>query len=112
MNFLSNLTVLKSSLYEIFIVGSSFGTIVVPSMPGRQTTMKTKIAIVTLSVAFALTATNALAGGKKEEADPRVAYRAAKAEHPNGRQSWCDIDPNCNGSAKALEMAKQGKLKF
>ena len=74
--------------------------------------MKSKIAIVTLSVAFALTATNALAGGKKEEADPRVAYRAAKAEHPNGRQNWCDIDPNCNGAAKALEMAKQGKLKY
>jgi hypothetical protein len=74
--------------------------------------MRTKIAIVTLSVAFAISASGALAGGKKEEADPRLAYRAAKAEHPNGRQSWCDIDPNCNGAAKALEMAKQGKLKY
>jgi len=74
--------------------------------------MRTKIAIVTLSVAFAISASGALAGGKKEEADPRVTYRAAKAEHPNGRQSWCDIDPNCNGAAKALEMAKQGKIKY
>jgi hypothetical protein len=77
--------------------------------------MRTQIAVATLSVAVALGgASSAFAGGKKAPVDPRDAYRAAsvKSEHPNGRQSWCDIDPNCNGAAKALEMAKGGQMKF
>ncbi|HEY6255315.1 MAG TPA: hypothetical protein VIY51_05925 [Xanthobacteraceae bacterium] len=77
--------------------------------------MKTKIALATLSVAIALSgASTAMAGGKKAPVDPRDAYKAAsaKTERPNGRMNWCDIDPNCNGSAKALEMSRGGQLKF
>lgn len=76
--------------------------------------MKTYLAL-GLSVALALSSvSSAFAGGKKVPVDPRDAYRAAnaKTEHPNGRQGWCDIDPNCNGSNKALELARQGKIKF
>jgi hypothetical protein len=74
--------------------------------------MKTNLAIA-LSIAFALSSvSSAFAGGKQAPADPRDSYRAAKADHPNGRQSWCDIDPNCNGAAKAMEMARSGKIKF
>jgi hypothetical protein len=74
--------------------------------------MKTNLALA-LSVAIALSSvSSAFAGGKQAPADPRDAYRAAKVDHPNGRQNWCDIDPNCNGAAKALDLAHQGKIKF
>jgi hypothetical protein len=75
--------------------------------------MKSKIAFAALSLAIAFGgASVAMAGGKKETADPRVAYAAKKAEHPNGRQGWCDIDPACNGWGQARTLAAQGKLKF
>ena len=79
----------------------------------EETKMKSKITFAALSLAIALGgASAAMAGGKKETADPRVAYAGKKAEHPNGRQSWCDVDPSCNGWGQARTLAQTGKLKF
>jgi hypothetical protein len=74
-----------------------------------------KIAFAALSLAIAFGgASAAMAGGKKQVADPRAVYlsSSAKTERPNGRQNFCDIDPNCNGWSDALKLAQQGKLKF
>ena len=71
--------------------------------------MKSKIAFAVLSLAIVLNgAPVAMAGGKKEMVDPRT---TAKSAHKS-RQSWCDIDPACNGWGKALELANAGKLKY
>jgi hypothetical protein len=77
--------------------------------------MKSTIIIAT-SLALALSATSALAGGKKAPAapaDPRAAYftASAKADRPNGRQNWCDMDPKCNGWDKTYELVGQKKMK-
>jgi hypothetical protein len=75
--------------------------------------MQSKIAFAALSLAIVFGGVSvAMAGGKKETVDPRQAYAAKKAEHPNGRQSWCDITPNCNGWSQAKELAQGGKIKF
>jgi hypothetical protein len=78
--------------------------------------MMSKVAFCALSLAIVLGgASVATAGGKKEVvADPRAAYltSSAKAPRPNGRQNFCDIDPNCNGWSQAEKLAQQGKLKF
>ena len=71
--------------------------------------MNSKIAIAALSLAIALSGTSiATAGGKKAPADPRT---AAASAHKT-KQTWCDIDPNCNGWGPALQLAQGGKLKF
>jgi hypothetical protein len=79
--------------------------------------MISKIALAALSLAIVLGgASGAMAGGKKtpQVADPRAAYLTSseKAPRPNGRQNFCDVDPNCNGWAAAEKLAQQGKLKF
>jgi hypothetical protein len=72
--------------------------------------MNSKIAIAALSLAIALSgASVALAGGKKETADPRINLITLKKASSGGWQSTCDIDPNCNGWAKWL--AAQGGKK-
>ena len=71
--------------------------------------MNSKIAIAALSLAIAVSGTSiATAGGKKAPADPRTTAASAHKAH----QSWCDIDPNCNGWGPALKLANAGKLKF
>ena len=78
--------------------------------------MKSTILIAT-SLALALSAGTAFAGGKKAPAaqpiDPRlVAHEASlKAEHPNGRLSWCDTDPKCNGWDQMYQLVGQKKMK-
>jgi hypothetical protein len=79
--------------------------------------MISKIAFAALSLAIVLSgASSAMAGGKKPQqaADPRAAYLISsdKTPRPNGRQNFCDVDPNCNGWAAAEKLAQQGKLKF
>jgi hypothetical protein len=79
--------------------------------------MITKIAFAALSLAIVLgSASGAMAGGKKtpQTADPRAAYLISsdKTPRPNGRQNFCDVDPNCNGWAAAEKLAQQGKLKY
>ena len=77
--------------------------------------MSSKITLAALSLAIALSgASVAVAGGKKAPADPRAAYlsSSAKTERPNGRQNFCDVDPNCNGWAQALQLANSGKMKY
>jgi hypothetical protein len=77
--------------------------------------MKSKITLAALSLAIAFSgASVAVAGGKKAPVDPRAAYlsASAKTERPNGRQNWCDIDPNCNGWGSALQLANAKKIKF
>jgi hypothetical protein len=77
--------------------------------------MSSKIATTALSLAIALSgASVAMAGGKKPSIDPRVAYQgsSAKTERPNGRQNFCDVDPECNGWAQALRLSNTGKLKY
>jgi hypothetical protein len=78
-------------------------------------TMNSKIVCAALSLAIALSgASVAMAGGKKEQLDPRAAYisSSAKTERPNGRQNNCDTNPECNGWAQALRLANAGKLKY
>jgi hypothetical protein len=78
--------------------------------------MKSTILIAT-SLALALSAGTAFAGGKKAPAQPidprQVAHEASlKAEHPNGRQSWCDMDPKCNGWDQTYQLVGQKKMKI
>jgi hypothetical protein len=75
--------------------------------------MNSKIVLAALSLAIALSsAPVAMAGGKKETADPRQSLISLKKKSPGGMQNWCDIDANCNGWAQALQLANQGKLKY
>jgi hypothetical protein len=71
--------------------------------------MKSKLAFAALSLAIVLNgASVAVAGGKKEVVDPRTTAKSAT----KGKQTWCDIDPACNGWGQALQLAKAGKLKY
>jgi hypothetical protein len=86
-------------------------------MPATQeaTTMNSKTVCAALSLAIALSgASVAMAGGKKAQVDPRAAYisSSAKTERPNGRENFCDANPECNGWAQALRLANEGKLKY
>jgi hypothetical protein len=73
----------------------------------EETTMKSKIACATLSLAIALSgASVAFAGGKKETADPRINTISLAKKSKGSMQDWCDIDSNCNGWAKWI--ASQG----
>jgi hypothetical protein len=45
------------------------------------------------ALAFALSSTLALAGGKKEAPDPRKNLITL----PGKSQTWCSINPDCNG---------------
>ncbi len=77
--------------------------------------MKSLIVCGALSLTIALSgASVALAGGKKAQVDPRAAYlsNSAKTPRPNGRENFCDIDPECNGWAQALRLANAGKIKY
>jgi hypothetical protein len=81
----------------------------------KATTMNSKIVCAALSLALALSGGSvAMAGGKKAQVDPRAAYLSSseKTPRPNGRQNFCDIDPECNGWAQALRLANTGKLKY
>jgi hypothetical protein len=71
--------------------------------------MKSKIVFAALSLALVLNgASVAMAGGKKEVVDPRSTAKSAT----KSKQTWCDIDPNCNGWADALKLAQAGKIKL
>jgi hypothetical protein len=75
----------------------------------------TMISAAALSLAIAFGGTSvAFAGGKKEQADPRAAYvtASAKTPRPNGRQNFCDVDPECNGWGQAYRLNSAGKLKM
>jgi hypothetical protein len=77
--------------------------------------MMSKVAFCALSLAIVFGgASVATAGGKKQVVDPRAAYLSSSEKTPrlNGRQNFCDVDPNCNGWAQAEKLAQQGKLKF
>jgi hypothetical protein len=65
---------------------------------------------VTLAIALG-GASAGLAAGKKP-IDPREAYVAHAKKAENGRQTWCDINPQCNGWQAALDLANQKKLKY
>ena len=79
----------------------------------EEASMNSKIVLAALSLAIALSsAPVAMAGGKKETADPRQSLISLKKKSPGGMQNWCDIDANCNGWAQALQLANQGKLKY
>jgi hypothetical protein len=70
----------------------------------------TTFTAVTLAIALG-GASAGLAAGKKP-IDPREVYAAHAKKAENGRQTWCDINPQCNGSQQALELAYQKKLKY
>jgi hypothetical protein len=75
--------------------------------------MNSKIVLAALSLALVLNgASAAMAGGKKETADPRHSLISLPKKSPGPSQNWCDIDANCNGWAQALQLAKEGKLKY
>ena len=77
--------------------------------------MNSRIVCAALSLAIALSgASVAMAGGKKAPVDPRAAYisGSAKTERPNGRENFCDVNPECNGWAQALRLSNAGKLKY
>ncbi|HEY2230806.1 MAG TPA: hypothetical protein VGI22_24330 [Xanthobacteraceae bacterium] len=74
--------------------------------------MISKIALATLTLAIALNGSAAFAGGKKEQADPRINKVSLAKKSPSPWQTWCDIDPNCNGWGQAEKLSQQGKLKF
>jgi hypothetical protein len=78
----------------------------------EETTMISKIALATLTLAIALNGSAAFAGGKKETADPRSNMVGLAKKSKSPWQTWCDIDPNCNGWAQAEKLSQQGKLKF
>jgi hypothetical protein len=70
--------------------------------------MNSKMILATVSLALIVGGSSiAMAGGKKAPVDPRTAYKSAPG-NPNGRQSWCDTNPQCNGWGKWQEMAKAG----
>jgi hypothetical protein len=70
----------------------------------EETTMNSKIACATLSLAIALSgASVAFAGGKKAPADPRINLISLAKKSKGGGQDWCDIDSNCNGWSKWLQ---------
>jgi hypothetical protein len=71
--------------------------------------MKSKVIFAAISIAlFVGGSSAALAGGKKPTVDPRTAYKSAPG-NPNGRQSWCDANRDCNGWAQWSQMASSGK---
>jgi hypothetical protein len=76
--------------------------------------MNSKIVLAALSLAIVLNgASVAMAGGKKAAVvDPRHSMISTAKKSPGGWQSWCDIDPNCNGWGQALQLSNSGKLKF
>jgi hypothetical protein len=75
--------------------------------------MNSKIVLAALSLTIVLNgASVAMAGGKKEVADPRKSMISISKKSPGGWQSWCDIDASCNGWGQALNLANQGKLKY
>jgi hypothetical protein len=75
--------------------------------------MNSKIVLAALSLAILVDgASIAMAGGKKEVADPRHSLISLKKKSDGPWQSWCDIDANCNGWGQALNLANQGKLKY
>jgi len=49
------------------------------------------------ALAIALSSSVAFAGGKKEPADPRSNLVTITKKSKGGWQTWCDVDPNCNG---------------
>jgi hypothetical protein len=68
--------------------------------------MKSKIVFAALSLSLVLNGVSAaFAGGKKELVDPRVAAKS----YSKTKQSWCDIDPNCNGWSAWLQGVQAGK---
>jgi hypothetical protein len=71
--------------------------------------MRSKVTVAALSLAIALSGVSvAMAGGKKGVVDPRTTVKSATKT----KQGWCDIDPNCNGWAQALQLANAGKIKY
>ena len=74
--------------------------------------MISKIALATVTLAIALNGSAAFAGGKKETADPRSNMVSLAKKSKGGWQTWCDIDPSCNGWGQAERLSQQGKLKF
>ena len=70
--------------------------------------MRSTIALAA-AVALTLSSSLAFAGGKKAQpADPRSNLVTVAKKSKGGWQTWCDIDPNCNGWSAWLA-AKQKK---
>src|ERR1700741_4059110 len=70
--------------------------------PRETKTMRSAIALAA-AVALTLSSPLACAGGKKAPpADPRSNLVTVAKKSKGGWQSWCDIDPNCNGWAAWL----------
>jgi hypothetical protein len=68
--------------------------------------MKSKIVFAALSLSLVLNgASVAMAGGKKELVDPRTTAKS----FTKSKQSWCDIDPKCNGWGEWLQGVQAGK---
>jgi hypothetical protein len=68
--------------------------------------MRSTIAL-TAALALTLSSSLAFAGGKKEQADPRQNLVTTSKKSKGGWQTWCDVDPNCNGWSAWL--AKKSK---
>jgi hypothetical protein len=47
------------------------------------------------------------ASASAQIADPRAAYK----EQGHNQQSWCDVNPDCNGWNEWLKDTQEGKLK-
>jgi hypothetical protein len=82
----------------------------------EETTMNHKIALSVLAIALAFVgASGAMAASKKHSGNE--AYAAAgEAADPRinkggNHESWCDVDPQCNGWNQWLALVSNGKLK-
>jgi hypothetical protein len=69
--------------------------------------MRSTIAIAA-ALAFTLSSSFAIAGGKKAPADPRTNLVTLPKKSKGVIQNWCDIDPNCNGWSAWLAQQKKG----
>jgi hypothetical protein len=81
--------------------------------------MNRKIAFTALSLAIVLGgASGAVAAGKKHN-DARQAYASGaggqvsdpRQNKGGNHETWCDLDPQCNGWALWLQEVSAGKLK-
>jgi len=77
--------------------------------------MNRRIAFTALSLAIMIGGVSgALAAGKKHSG--HEAYAAAGVADPRqnkggNHETWCDLDPQCNGWAAWLQDVKEGKIK-
>jgi hypothetical protein len=78
--------------------------------------MNHKIGLCALALAFTLGASSGVfAAGKKHEGHEAYASVAAPAADPRvnkggNHESWCDVDPQCNGWNQWLALVGSGKM--